>query len=297
MVLLAYNKIKRLTNQMNSTTATKRREASKELREYLNEPNTRERLLREAYGGKEALQAVWNMILSAAIVSADKARPSEHKAKRKTAIKEEDFSVPYYMLLRLDEFAKFAKVDSLLSSQMVLQLLKFSVDLLSDKEVCKEAEDVLLNMLELLCSKREFVAYYQSREMHSILSELQERLDPTHKYFESAAKTFCALLTTAKKLGVGMHLILPQCLNVIDTWCRDRLLALQQHKLRSANEVFGYEYMFSAAAAALSTHPEHLIYEFSLSGQCMLKLSKKCYPHATSKKEKEALIEYFLAHL
>jgi hypothetical protein len=293
MALLAYNKIKRLTSQMNAPGIAKRREASKELREYLNESTTRERLLQEAYGGKEPLQAVWSMIMSAAIVSFDKA------AKRKIVLKEEDIATPYYMLLRLDEFAKFAKIDSLLSMQMVRELLEFTVNSLSDKEVCKAAEDVLLNMMELLCSKREFVAYYRPKEeMHSILAELQERLeDPTHEYFEIAAKTLCALLTTAKKLGVAMHLILPRCLNLIDTWCRDRLLALQQHKLRSANEVFGYEYMFSAAVAALSTHPDHLIYEFSSRGQCMLKLAKKCYPHAVSKKEKEALIEYFLAHL
>jgi hypothetical protein len=293
MALLAYNKIKRLTIQMNASGITKRREASKELRKYLNESTTRERLLQEAYVGKEALQTLWSMIMSAAIVSADKA------AKRRTALLEEDIATPYYMFLRLDEFAKFAKLDSLLSKKMVRELVAFSVNSLSDEVVCKVAEDVFLNMMELLCSKREFVAYYRhEEEMHSILAELQERLkDPTHEYFEIAAKTFCALLTTAKKLGLAMHSILPRCLNVIDTWCRDRLFALQKHKLRSANEVFGYEYMFSSAVAALSTHPDHLIYEFSSRGQRMLELAKKCYPHAVSKKEKEALIEYFLAHL
>jgi len=293
MVAAVYTRIARFTQRIRDEgSVTKRRAACTELRELLGHQRNMDILVQEA-SGKKALQAVWTTILQAALLAANKSIN-----KKSAKYPKEDILFPYYMLLRLDEFTKIAKTDSLLSSKQVRDLLLHCIDLLAAKEACVAAGPDLFNMLEHMCSRPDYVAHFRANaEMENILSELEERLqDPDHSYFQNSAKVFYTLLTTAKTLGLSMHLLMPRCLTVIDNWCKNRLQAIHDNKV-TRMDILGLDYMFGAAAAMLSSHPEHAIFDMSVKGSGFLKLAKRCYPNATSKKNKEALIEYFLAHL
>lgn len=302
MVAAVYNRIARLTNRIKEESgATKRRALCNELRELLGVQSNREMLLQEGHGAKKALSAVWTMIIKAALFSAAKASKKSNKYVK------EDVLFPYYMLVRLDEFAKFANTDSLLATKEVKELLTYCLNLLAIEGALNVAEADLMNMLEHMCSRPDYVAHFRSdREIQNILSELEVRLamiskpkkgqQREHQFFEKAAKALATLLNTVKSLGTGMQMLIPSVLTVIDTWCRDYLHRIRFENLRTS-EILGVEHMFGAAAAILSSHPEHAIFELSVRGRGTFKLAKKCYLNEASKKNKEALIEYFLAHL
>lgn len=273
------------------TTAKKRRDASIELRGLLNDQRNREMLLQEATG-KDALSAVWTMIIRASLVACDKAL--NKKTKTYNA---EDIVMPYFMLLRLDDFAKFANTDSLLSCQPVRELLQYCLNLLQNDVAMASAGIEIMSMLEFMCSRPDFVVHFRAdTHMENILSELQDPLANPEKdpYFEGSAKVFAALMHTAKTLGMGLHSLIPKCLEVVGTWCEGRLNAI--HLVR-ASGIIGVEHMFAAAASILSSHPEHAIYALSDCGSDILSLANQCYSIATSKKAKESIIDYFLAHL
>lgn len=288
-----YARIARLIQRIKDETGVvKRRAHCAKLRELLNSQRNQEMLLQEAKS-KEALSAVWTTILRVAVVAAEKGT-----TKKGTRYTKEDVAVPYYMLLRLDEFSKFAKTDSLLDTQQVRELLGYCVSLLSDENACEVAEAELLNMLEHMCSRPDYVAHFRAHnEMENILAELEQRLEkPDSAQFESSAKVFYSLLTTAKTLGIGMQRLLPRCLDMMDGWCKDSLRAIRASEVKWM-DIAGLDHMFGAAAAILSCHPEHAIFDLSTKGTNFLRLAKKCYPNAATKRNKEALIEYFLAHL
>lgn len=292
MVAQTYGRIRSLTNQIREATkVTDRRKYCRELRELLGDQHNREMLLQEACG-KKALASVWTTIIQVSLVATDRALAR----KTRTGPSKDDINVPYYMLLRLDEFSRFAKTESLLTSQLVRELLQYCLSNLANDAVMREAGIGLFQMLDHMCSRPDYVTHFRAgTEIEKILSELEERLKrPDGIYFESAAKAFETLLRTTKTLGMGMHLLIPRCLALIGNWCHDRLQVI--HDVRTTS-IIGVESMFSAAAIILSCHPEHAIYELSVCGRDILSLAKQCYPMEMSKRSKEAIIEYFLAHL
>lgn len=289
-----YRKISSLTNRIREEgTAKKRRDLCVDLREMLSEPRNREMLLNEGMerGGKLALSSVWSMILKAALLVATKSI-----TKKANKFSKDDLAIPYLMLLRLNDFSTFANMDSLLPSNDVRELLKFSLDHLSDENAKAVAEDSLLKMLGHMCSRPDYVAHFRPHhEMSAILSELQIRLDePDSTVFENAAKAFAALMKTAKTVGIGMHILMPSCLEMVDDWCLGRLGTNFDVK---ASDLVGLEHMYGATTALLTSHPEQAIVDFARRGRSMLKLAKRCYPNARIKQKREALIEYFLSHL
>ena len=289
-----YARIARLVQRIKDETGVvKRRAHCADLRELLTSQRNQEMLLQEAKS-KEALSAVWATILRAAVVAAERAT-----SKKGAKYTKEDIAVPYYMLLRLDEFSKFVKMDSLLSTQQVRELLGYCVSLLSDEKACEVAEAELLNMLEHMCSRPDYVAHFRVHsEMENILAELEPRLENpgSAAQFGSCAKVFYTLFATAKMLGIGMQRLMTRCLDMMECWCKDGLRAIYASEVKLM-DIVGLDYMFGAAAAILSRHPEHAIFDLSTKGSSFLKLAKKCYPNAATKRNKEALIEYFLAHL
>jgi hypothetical protein len=290
-----YRRIRELTRDMREEgTLKKRRDASIALRGLLNDPRSRETLLQEATG-KHALSAVWGMIIKASLIACDKAL----NAKKSTArtYNAEDIVMPYYILLRIDDFAKLADTDGLLSGQQVRELLTYCLNLRGNDVAMTSAGMDIMKMLEFLCSRPDFVIHFRIEpHMENILSELQEPLANPERdpYFEGSAKVFAALMHTAKTLGMGLHSLIPRCLEVVGAWCGGRLDAI--HSVR-ASGIIGVEHMFAAAACILSSHPEHAIYALSERGSDILSLARQCYSISTSKKAKESIIDYFLAHL
>jgi hypothetical protein len=148
-----------------------------------------------------------------------------------------------------------------------------------------------------MCSLPDYVAFFRPhKEMSDIMSELEQRLlEPNKPAFKTAAKAFSALMKTAKTLGMGIQTLMPTGLEMIDTWCRDRMD--NNFDVKGSDSVAGLEHMYGAATALLTCHPESAIYDLAKTGRAMLKLAKRCYPNVRRKPNKEALVEYFLAHL
>lgn len=293
----AYSTIRSLTSRLREEgKITERRRIGEKLRAFLGESRNRELLLYEAKS-KRGLVHVWSTIIGATIVATDRAIARD-KPGKKSSLKKEDVSFPYYMLIRFDEFAKFSNTEGILSAKDVRNLLEYCLEMLANDAAMNVAGDEIWTMLDFLCSRADFVAHFRTRdEMEKILSEVEQQLDESRKgkHADVAVKVFANLLTTAKSIGLGMYLLLPRCLDMIGGWCEARLNKIES--FRASGVLSGVDSMFSAAAAILSSHPEHAIYALSKNGGEIFSLAKQCYPIAPSKASKEAIIEYFLAHL
>lgn len=291
----------KLCRQLRDETALhKRRETATNLRNLVTDRRNRERLLQEATG-RPALCALWRSVLGSSLFAADRAIASSKRGKRN----KDDVMFPHYILLSCTEFSTFSEIDSLLSSKEVRALLKYCLDQLADNDALEVAESGLLNMLHHLCLRPEYVAYYRpSIEMDNILAEIETRFPrPERKMserneasFDTAAKAFAALVKTAQAVGIGLHVLIPGCLECIHTWCKYKLSEASSDVSTKSGTSSVLPSMFGVAASLLTAHPEQCIVEMSRKGRLILKLAKQCYPSATGV-HKDAIIEYLLAHV
>ena len=282
------------------TALQKRRDAATKLRNLIADHHNRERLLQEA-PGREALCTLWRSVVGSSLYSANLAIASNKKGKPN----KDDVMLPHKILVSCSEFSTFSDIDSLLSSKEVRNLLTYCLNRLAHEDTLAVAEHDLLEMLHHLCLRPEYVAYYRpSHEMNNILSELELRFPrPRRKMsgadvelFDTAAKAFVALVKTSQAVGIGMHILIPDCLECVDMWCTYQLneescSVSTENKLSSV-----LPNIFGVAASLLTAHPEQCIVEMLRKGRRILKLAKQCYPSATGVR-KDAIIEYLLAHV
>jgi hypothetical protein len=163
-------------------------------------------------------------------------------------------------------------------------------------------------MLLSLCSRPDYVTHFHpDKDVDYILSEVETRLvgggqgsgggrHPTGSWLrvvDNSTKVFANLIyQLTASLGIGMHMHLASCFELVIKWCRSAS-ALGQSQ--AANEKC-MPFMYSAATHLLTTHSEQCVPLMKQHGRHLLALAKKSFPYSTGQ-SRDALIDYFSAHL
>lgn len=224
---------------------------------------------------------------------------STGKSKAKMAL--EDVTLPHKLLVSCDKPDEAFDNEGLgipkLNRKTVRTCLLYCLNFLADDEVVELAEVELLNMLNHMCSRVEYVGFFKYHtDFQSILDELSHRLDPeveaaNPNVFRHAAKALDSLFGTCKLLGIQMHIFLPDTMVLISEWCKYHI---HQHTVRASSIVLPH--LYSAMTSLLYSHPDHAIGPMKRCGRSILSYCKRCYPSATGN-NKDALNSYLLAHL
>ena len=192
------------------------------------------------------------------------------------------------------------------SAGEIHKLLQFCLHALGDDSVKEVAEADLLGMLLSLCSRPDYVTHFHvEKDVEYILSEIETRLVGDQggggrqatgswlRVVENSSKVFANLIyQLAVSLGVGMHLHLAPCFELVIRWCRSASTLSQS---QVANEKC-MPFMYSAATNLLLTHSEQCVSLMKQHGRHLLALAKKSFPYSTGQ-TRDALVDYFSAHL
>jgi hypothetical protein len=309
-----YQKIRSLAKQLLEEKAVKeRRLAGTELEKLLGSATNRRKLASEVtppahkrgrvsinVAQRNALAEVWRFVIQNALLASRKIVLATTKKVKVTA---DDVNLPW-KLLRLcskeEDFESPPNVPTLSRNETKL-LTKYCLDMLEDDDALRVAEVSLLEMLEHICSRREFVAYFKPQsEIRNILQEVESRINSPVDEFsvaktasQIASKIFKNLMYTASDLGMGMHLVLPGCVKMVAEWCASHAAV----DISSAANKLELPFLLSGIACLLRLEPEQSVAPLTRHGQLFLRLAMRCY-RANPKGEKHGpLMEYFSSHL
>jgi hypothetical protein len=310
-----YQKIRSLAKQLLEEKAVKeRRLAGAELEKLLGSANNRRKLASEVtppahkrgrvsinVAQRNALAEVWRFIIQNALLASRKIVFATTKKVKVTA---DDVNLPW-KLLRLcskveDDFGSPPNVPTLSRNETKL-LTKYCLDMLEDDDALRLAEVNLLEMLDHICSRREFVAYFKPQsEIRNILQEVESRINSpidefsvAHAAILIASKIFKNLMYTASDLGVGMHLVLPGCVKMVAEWCASHSTV----DISTAINKPELPFLLSGIACLLRSEPEQSVAPLTRHGRLFMRLAMRCY-RANPKGEKHGpLMEYFSSHL
>jgi hypothetical protein len=304
---------KRLLEEKN---VTQRRLAAKELENLLANPAIRRKLASEVtppahkrgresihVAQRNALAQVWRYIIQNAVLSSQK---SVANAKSKLTV--DDVTLPWKMLRLCSKVEEdFGSPPNLrgtatLSRNETKLLTQYCLDLLDNDAALEVAEVVMLEMLEHMCSRREFVAYFKPHsEMRLILQEVENRINSPVDDLSvaraaslKASKIFKNLMCTASDLGMGMHLVLPGCVKMVAEWCAshstvDISVAVNKPEL---------PFLLSGIACLLRSEPEQSVAPLTRHGRPFMRIAMRCYRAFPKSGEKQGpLTEYFSSHL
>ena len=289
-----YNEIRNLSIALSDNVVGKRRAALEKLGTRLGE--SRQQLVDAAEGNiirkKEALTTLWRLILLNAHKCVD-----DFFAGNKAKPKASDVSmlaklVRQFLLMKEQLDPNIAPV---ISSLVVNNLLTLCLSNLEcEKEKAEGSETEFLQLLSLICSRKEFVALFGKKEISNVFAELNARLDVdsdcySHHVIDAAAKVWENFLTTlCQKVGVGMQLWMRGCIQLVSIQCT------HHHETNSISNI-PFELLKGAALLMLS-HPEQAIEPLRRDGGTMLKLATRRYLSSDAN-AKDTIIDYFYAHL
>ena len=307
-----YNKIAELCRNLNPgdkrVSVTQMRSAGKELLKLLSEEPVRRRLAHEATPEslepgesvkaiqRRAVAQIWRLVISNAIASAEKILDSKYK------LTNEDVRLPA-KLFQVSSFVDdlFDENAPALSKKEHNMLLEYCISMLNDDKVMgvDGAEKTLLDMLALICSKREVVAYFRpEKHTHAILEEIEKRiiqgdddevLSVHTQTTEVTAKILKNLLSTLFDLGFSLHMILPSTIKMIATWC---------HQKKNCDDVPEYPSMISAVAVLLRSSPDLAVASMERYGRKIFTFVRRRVNRQMGETALDpSLIEYLLRHL
>jgi hypothetical protein len=310
-----YQKIRSLGKQLLEEKAVKeRRLAGAELETLLGSANNRRKLASEVtppahkrgrvsinVAQRNALAEVWRFVIQNALLAS---RKTVFAKTKKAKVTVDDVNLPW-KLLRLcgkveEDFGSPPNVPTLSRNETKL-LTKYCLDMLEDEDALRVAEGNLLEMLDHICSRREFVAYFKPQsEIRNILQEVESRINSPVDEFSAAktasltaSKIFKNLMYTASDLGMGMHLVLPGCVKMVAEWCASHSTV----DISSAVNKPELPFLLSGIACLLRSEPEQSVAPLTRHGRLFMRLAMRCY-RATPKVDKHGpFMEYFSSHL
>jgi hypothetical protein len=310
-----YRKIRSIAKQLLEEKSVKeRRLAGKELETLLENHGNRCKLASEAtppahkrgrvsinVAQRNALAEVWRFVIQNALLASRKTVLATTKKVKVTA---DDVNLPW-KLLRLcskvdEEFGSPPNVPTLSRNETKL-LTKYCLAMLENDDALRLAEVNLLEMLDHICSRREFVAYFKPQsEIRDILQEVERRINSPIDDLSvgpaasmTASKIFKNLMYTASDLGVGMHLVLPGCVKMVAEWCAshsatDISVAINKVEL---------PFLLSGIACLLRSEPEQSVAPLTRHGRPFMRLAMRYYRACPQGERQGPLMEYFSSHL
>jgi len=223
---------------------------------------------------------------------------------KKVKCKMDDIRLPYKIMqasLQPDDAFDSSDFDiPKLSKKAVRSAFKFCTDLLRDANISEANVLILVEMLDLLCSKKAFLGCFKyPGDFLTAISEIFYRLrtgdnvEPSPRIiFESASKAFGSFFSTCDQLGIEVHLFVSDSLEVVSDWCKMNLQSDTVDILSC-----GLQHFFNGIATMLVSHPDHSIGAMKRHGRYIFNYCKRAYSKAITDSDKEALNRYFLAHL
>lgn len=328
-----YQAISKATEDLRKATKIlDRRNAAAELKKLLSERHLRLRLAEEAVNAaREQKGPSPEYILSKAYSNAIKSalHAANQTLRSKTSKKNEDVALPFKIFSIVDKDSEetialqkkelqekldgcepfsFESFDryrgtnanlTLVSTKELRELLKFCLDCLEDEDACELAEADLVNMLQKLCSRPDYVAnFHPHNDVLNIMTAVQsilrnDKVGGTSSV--NAAKAFFNLfhqLTVNLNIDISNHIQL--CIALIVDWVR----RCMSRTSSSADSSQIAKFMYSVAADVLATYPEQCI--AVLKGD---NFGRDLFRHARKRwttlrgGEREVLVSYFSSYL
>ena len=306
-----YDRIRNLATQLRrETRVTKRREIGEELVRLLSKDDVRRKLATEAtpeaVGPDEpsmaasrchTLSQLWVLVIHGAISVAESISQGKGRVKRTL----QDLTLPWKLLVCCDKRDEAFESEGLgipkLSRKTIRSVLQYCLNMLADDEAVELAEIELLDMLNHMCSRADYVGFFKFHsDFSNILSELSHRLSPEDEaknedaYFR-AAKVFDSLFKTCRELGIQMNLFIADSMAIIHKWCKGHI---RGGTMKPTSPIIYHFY--NTMASILYANPEESIGSMKQYGRAILRVCKRCYSAATPV-NKDALNNYLLAHL
>jgi hypothetical protein len=308
-----YNNIKNLAIKLQQETKVKaRRDVGLELLSAVSKDDVRKKLASEASPQRassrtdelsvaaqrcQALSQLWVIIIQGSIKAAETIRLGGKK------LYAEDITLPFRLLVQCDKPDEAFDGTGLgipkLSRKTIRATLNYCLAILDDESAVNLAEAEMLEMLNYICSRVEYVANFKhGTDLTNILSELGKRLESSvletqiHSVFLHAARAFDNLITSCKTLGIEMHDFLPDIIVLVSDWCKAKT---KSENDKSCNSDI-LTHFFNAITSLLECHPEHSIGLMRRHGRALLSYVKRCYKMAHGV-QKTALNNYLLAHM
>jgi hypothetical protein len=308
-----YQSIRSLAKELLEEKAVKKRRAAAEkLENLLANPSIRRKLASEVtppahkrgrvsihVAQRKALAEVWRYLIHNAVVASQ-----QIVGKQKSKVTKDDVILPWKML-RLcskveEDFGSPPNLPTLSKNEAKL-LIRYCLEMLENEDTLRVAELVMLEMLDHICSRREFVAYFKPQsEIRLILQEVEIRINSPPDDLSvaraaslKASEIFKNLMHTASDLGMGMHLILPGCVKMVAEWCATHSAV----DISAAANKPELPFLLSGVACLLRSEPEQSVAPLTRHGRPFMRLAMRCY-RAFPKSEKQGpLTEYFTSHL
>ncbi len=333
----AYGKLSQATKDLsNASKITARRECAAALKQLLSDSNLRNKLSKEASVAARDQNKSHHVVLSKIYSNAIKA--AIHAAQvtlnsSTTTTKNEDVVLPFkiFSLVEKDSEAALASVKrkrqngfdecepftfehfernrgtnqnlTLVQPKEIRELLKYCLDcLLENEDVYDLAEADLLNMLQKLCSRPDYVAHFHPvHDISDILTAVQDRLlqrsnSLSGTCLTNAAKAFFYLVHQyATVLDVDISGFVHPCLALVMDWVRHCTSSREGAELGAGSTL---KWMYGVVVDILSAYPDQCIVELERDdfGKEFFGYARRCWWQAVDE-TKQVLVAYFSAHL
>lgn len=322
----AYGKIQELVLKLSkSTKITERRELGNRLRDDLAKYEVRRLIAQEATPETvgpdkfspaatrcKALQSLWSSVLTAAIGVAKKAVETPNKTRgmssssnSSSAFQMDDIRLTNRLLVICgktdDEYDTSGLTIPRVPEKIVRELVELYKKLLDDEKIQSNPkyEAETLEMLEYLCSKPEYVGFFQyRRDFDKIFDRVLERLDKevdfdTPAVFLASAKVLDTLIRTCEQIGIQLDIYASEIIRLVADWCETALSEPDKRHDVTHPTIIP---LFKAVATTITAHPDHCIGPITRCGDFTFRYAQKLYP-SVKPSYKDALNHYFLAHM
>ena len=323
-----YEEIRDLVTQLSSAkNISDRRKVGTKLRDDLARHEVRRQLAFEAtpdYVGRDdyspaaqrcrALQRLWSSILTGTIglakTAIEKHRlPTNGKRAGQNTFQMDDVNLTHRLLVisgkkidNIDEYETSGRTIPLISEKIVREILELYRRLLDDDKVQHEpsSEAEVLDMLDYLCSKPEYVGYFSPpKDYEKVFDLILDRLDPqvdvdTPVVFASSAKVLETITQTCDQIGVQLEIYVSEIIRLVADWCE---VALNEPDRRYDVTHPAIVPLFNAVATTIKAHPEYCIGPMTRCGDFLFRYAQKAYPNVNKPSCKDALNRYFLSHM
>lgn len=266
--------------------STKKRQALAELIEYLKKPSTSKNVMRET--DRKQVSHALTMLMVNVLDCVESILSGKAKSNS------QDIN---YVNNVLSFCTKIERAR--LNQETVLKVHAFCVGGLDDVSVRDIGQSELLNILQLLCSKKQYVRCFRTPAISRIVDELAHIVDPeegeapyvSNDVQVNAARVFETLVNTCVEESLDMSKHFKECLCTVSHCCKQFI------REESSNTVMVVT-LLKAASCLIRHHPDQAIAFLQEEDRgAMFKVAKRRYPKASDNIMKESLTDYFSVHL